>query len=110
MCVYNFHVRFRSLKRLDIFSWNFTQMLNPMRRRAEHMKHKSGFPTLGYIAFCVLTIFNTHSISLKPLDIFMKLHTNVKHHKTIEHMNHNSGFPTFGVIALCVLTIFVSTP
>ena len=61
----------------------------------------------SYCPLCVNN-FHSHSISLKPLDIFMKLQTNVKHHETIERMNYNSGFPTFGVIALCLLTIFVS--
>ena len=57
MCVNNFRVRSITLKLLDIFSWNFTQTLNTMRQRAEHMNHNSGFPTFGVIALCVLTIF-----------------------------------------------------
>ena len=32
-------------------------MLNTMRRCAEHMNRKFGFPTFGIIARCVLTIF-----------------------------------------------------
>ena len=46
-----------TLKPLDLFSWNFTQTLNTIRRRAEHMNRNSGFPTFGVIALCVLTIF-----------------------------------------------------
>ena len=52
-----FYVRSITLKLLDIFLWNFTQMINAMRRHAEHMNGNSGFPTFGVIALCVLTIF-----------------------------------------------------
>ena len=56
MCVNNFRVRSITLKPLDIFSWNFTQMFNTMRGYAEHMNCNSGFPTFGVIALCMLTI------------------------------------------------------
>ena len=55
--VNNFHVRSITLKPLDIFSWNFTQTLNIIRRRAGHKNRNSGLPTFGVIALCVLTIF-----------------------------------------------------
>ena len=57
MCVNNFCVRSITLKQLDIFSRNFTQVLNTMRGHAEHMNGSSGFPTFGGISLCVLTIF-----------------------------------------------------
>ena len=113
--VNNFRVRSITLKPLDIFSWNFTQTLNTIRRRAEHMNHNSGFSTFGVISLCVLTIFNNfrvRSITLKPLDIFSWNFTQTLNtiRRRAEHMNRNSGFPTFGVLALYVLTIFVSAP
>ena len=55
--VNNFRVPSITLKPLDIFSRNFTQTLNTMRRRAEHMNRNSAFSTFGVIALCVLTIF-----------------------------------------------------
>ena len=62
-------------------------------------------PFMCYQFSCPLYNFKT------AWHIFMKLHTNVKHHKQrAEHMNHYSGFPTFWVIALCVLIIFLSSP
>ena len=54
--VNNFRVRSITLKPLNIFSWNFTQTMNTMRRRAEHMNRNSGFSTFEVIALCVLTI------------------------------------------------------
>ena len=50
-------VRSITLKPLDTFSWNFTQTLNILSRRADHMNRNSDFPTFGVIALCVLTIF-----------------------------------------------------
>ena len=40
-----------SLKLLDIFSWNFTQMLNTIRELAEHMNRNSDFPNLDLLPF-----------------------------------------------------------
>ena len=57
LSVNNFRVRSITLKPLDIFSRNFTQTLNTMRRHAEHMNRNSAFSTFGVIALCVLTIF-----------------------------------------------------
>ena len=56
MCVNNFRVRSITLKPLDIFSSNFTQTLNTITRRAEHMNRNSGVLTFGVIALCVFTI------------------------------------------------------
>ena len=56
-CVNNFRVRSITLKLLDIFSWNMTQMLNTMTQLTEHMNGNSGFPAFGVIGLCVLTIF-----------------------------------------------------
>ena len=61
--VKNFRVRSITLKPLDIFSWNFTQTLNTMRRHAEHMNRNSGFSTFGVISLYVLTIFRVRSIT-----------------------------------------------
>ena len=120
MCVYvcvcvsfnNFRVRSITFKRLDIFSCNFTATLNIIRRRAEHKNHNSGFPTFGVIALCVLTIFLSAPLYLKPLDIFSGnlIQTLNAMRRHAEHTNRNSRFPTFGVIAICVLKIVVSAP
>ena len=106
--VNNFRVRSITLKPLDIFSWNFTQTLNTMSRRAEHKNRNSGFSTFWVIALCVLTIFRVLSITLKPLHIFSWNFTQTLNNmsRRAEHKNRNSGFSTCWVIALCVLTIF----
>ena len=57
LSVNNFRVRSITLKPLNIFSRNFIQKMNTMRRCAEHTNRNSGFPTFGVIALCVLTIF-----------------------------------------------------
>ena len=68
--VNNFRVRSIKLKPLDIFSFNFTQTLHTIRRRAEHMNRNSDFPTTwSYCPLCVNN-FRVCSITLKPLDIF----------------------------------------
>ena len=106
VCVNNFRVPSVTLKLFDIFSRNFTQTLNTIRRRAEHMNRNFGFCPL-----CVNN-FRVRSITLKPLDIFSRNFTQTLNtiRRRAEHKNCNSGFPTFGVIALCVLTFFVSAP
>ena len=57
LCVLTISCPLQTLKPLDVFSWNFTQTLNTMRRCAEYMNGNSGFPTFGVIALCVSTIF-----------------------------------------------------
>ena len=87
MCVSvnNFRVRSITLKPLYIFSLSFTQMLNTIRRRAEHMNRYSCFPTFRVIVLGILKldISTIHSCPLYILrivcDIFVKLHTNLKH-------------------------------
>ena len=93
----NFRVRSITLKPLDIFSWNFTQMLNTMRQRAEYMNRNSGFSYFWiYCPLCVNN-FCVRSISLKPLDLFSWNFTQMLNtmRRRAEHMNRNSGFPTF---------------
>ena len=89
LSVNNFRVRSITLKQLNIFSWNFTQILNTMRRRTEHMNHNSSFPFFIVIALWILkmAISTIHSCPLYILriiwDIFVKLHTNVNHNNRI---------------------------
>ena len=105
--VNNFHVCSITLKQLDIFSWNFTQMLNTMRQYAEHMNRNWISYFWSYCPFCVN--FRVCFISLKSHDIFSWNFTQMLNamRRHAEHMSRNSGFPTFGVIALCVITLRV---
>ena len=87
-----------------------------MRECAEHMKCNSGLSACGVITHWTLNIAIS-TMYLCPLnnsdtvrDIFMKLHTNVKHDRRhAEHMNHNYGLPSFGVIALWIWNIAISS-
>ena len=65
LCVNNFHVSSITLKPLDIFSQNFTQTLNTIRQRVEHINHNLIFllfellPFVCYQFLCLLHNFKT---------------------------------------------------
>ena len=69
MCIYNFRVRSITLRLLNTFSWNFTQTLNIIRQRAEHMSRKWFSYFWSYCPLCVNN-FCVCSITFKLLDIF----------------------------------------
>ena len=75
-------------KPFKIFSWNFTQVLSTMRWHAERRYPNSGLHTFGVIALwtwkiAISTTYLCPLCNIKTIwDIFMKLHTNVKHHET----------------------------
>ena len=78
-------------------------MLRRKRQRAERRNRNSGLHSFGVIAVehWKMAIFTTHSCPLcyfkTVWDIFMKLHTNVKHNRRHEeHRNRNSELHTFG--------------
>ena len=74
------------LKTFKIFSGNFTQMQNTMKRRAKHVNCNPGLPTFGVIALWTLKIIISTMCPLCKLrtiqDILMQPLTSVKHHDT----------------------------
>ena len=117
LCVNNFRVRTISLKPLDIFSWNFTQMLNTIRRCAEHMNRNSGYTPVirsmqcnGVYSFLFWLClsdnnFCVRSITLKPLDIFSWNLTQMLNIVSwyAEPRTVAIVFPTFRVIAFLII-------